>query len=138
LVISGITDETKSERIVRSDDGKAALWLGVIDDLWKLGKPRGNGGPWHNTAVKVGEPSDPFLCTGYDHKRVTLSHSAKTPVKMRIEADITGTGQWCTYSTIEVPAGGEMTHRFPDSFGAYWLRVIADTDCSATVEFVYE
>ena len=30
-------------------DARAALWLGVFDDLWQLGKPRGDGGPWLNT-----------------------------------------------------------------------------------------
>jgi hypothetical protein len=27
----------KSEHIFRSADGKAILWAGVVDDLWKLG-----------------------------------------------------------------------------------------------------
>jgi hypothetical protein len=138
LVISGITDDAKGEHIVRSDDGKAALWLGAIDDLWKFGKPRGTGGPWRDTAVKAGEPSDAFLCTGYDHKRVTLSHSAKTPVKMRIEADITGTGQWGEAITLAVKPGEKVEHRFPDSFAAYWLRVTADADCTASAQFTYE
>jgi hypothetical protein len=39
-----------SPHIIRSDDGKAAVWAGTIDDLWKLGKPSGTGGPWLKTA----------------------------------------------------------------------------------------
>ena len=26
-----------------SDDGKTALWVGAVDDVWRLGKPRGFG-----------------------------------------------------------------------------------------------
>jgi len=39
-------NEQSNDRVIRSDDGKAAVWAGVIDDLWKLGKPHGSGGPW--------------------------------------------------------------------------------------------
>ena len=35
-----------------SEDEELAVWAGVIDDLWKLGKPVGKGGPWANTAVE--------------------------------------------------------------------------------------
>ena len=37
LVITGLNADVKAdEHIVRSDDSKAAVWLGVIDDLWAL------------------------------------------------------------------------------------------------------
>jgi hypothetical protein len=62
FLMSGIKLEAKgSEHILRSDDGKNALWAGAIDDLWKLGKPRGEGGPWKATPVKADEKSDPYL-----------------------------------------------------------------------------
>ncbi|MDQ3814687.1 MAG: hypothetical protein M3347_12145, partial [Armatimonadota bacterium] len=74
LVLTGISGGAGNRHIIRSDDSKAALWVGVVDDLWKLGKAVGRGGPWKDTAVKGGEPSDPYLMTGYDAKRLTLSH----------------------------------------------------------------
>ena len=43
FVITGIETGTKSPHIIRSDDGKVAVWAGAIDDLWKLGKPTGTG-----------------------------------------------------------------------------------------------
>jgi len=48
LVMSGVNAATAGENrhIIRSEDGKAALWVGAIDDLWTLGKPVGTGGPW--------------------------------------------------------------------------------------------
>src|SRR5690606_17360239 len=62
LLMTGIKpDANDSEHIIRSNDGKAAVWAGVIDDLWKLGKPIGHGGPWKDTPAKPGIPSDPYL-----------------------------------------------------------------------------
>ena len=52
----------------------ASVWVGAVDDLWSLGRPRGEGGPWKDAAVKAGEPSDPYLMTGYEKKSLTLSH----------------------------------------------------------------
>jgi hypothetical protein len=61
LVMSGVLDGVNNPHIIRSMDGKAALWAGAIDDLWSLGKPTGHGGPWLDTSVTVGQPSDPYL-----------------------------------------------------------------------------
>lgn len=138
LLMSGIKpDAPAGEHIIRSDDGKAALWAGAIDDLWKLGKARGNGGPWSNTKVKAGEPSDPYLMWGYDQKSITLSHSAKQAVEMKIELDVTGTGLWCVDRTISVPVGGEIRYEFPADVCARWVRVTANADCAATVQLEY-
>lgn len=42
-------------------DPKTGLWFGAIDDLWKLGKPIGEGGVWKNASVKAVVRSLPFL-----------------------------------------------------------------------------
>ena len=138
LAISGIEDGAQGEHIVRSDDGKCALWLGAVDDLWKLGKPRGVGGPWKESEVKAKVPSDPYLMTAYDKKRVALSHKAATPVKMRLEVDPTGSGDWVTYQEFTVAPNQTLEHIFPQAFGAYWVRVVADKDTTATAIFTYE
>ena len=138
LVISGITDDAKGEHLIRSDDGKCALWAGVVDDLWSFGKPRGRLGAWQGTAVKAGVPSDACLATGYDRKRLTLSHRSSEPVRFRVEADFTGTGQWTEVTRLTVPPGKELEHRFPDAFGAYWLRLVTDQDAVVTATFIYE
>ncbi len=134
LVMTGIRGEGK--HIIRSDDGKVSLWCGVVDDLWQFGKPRGVGGPWNNTAVRAGQPSDPYLMTGYDKKSLTLA--ADKPVAIRVEVDITGTGLWRTWRTLEVGPDKPTEYRFPDAFNAYWARVVADRDCTATATFRYE
>ena len=95
FIMSGIKPDAKaSDHIIRSDDGKAALWAGAIDDLWRLGKPRGEGGPWKATKVKAGQKSDPYLMWAYDQRTLTLSHDQNEPVSFHIELDLTGTGLW--------------------------------------------
>ncbi len=131
-------DAPAGEHIVRSSDGKCALWVGTVDDLWKLGKPRGVGGPWKDSAVKAGVPSDPYLMTGYDRKRVTLSHQHTESVKFTIEVDVTGNGGWSRYGAFDVMAGKPLDHVFPDAFSAYWVRIVSDQDATATARFVYE
>ncbi|MCD6048986.1 MAG: hypothetical protein K0Q55_389 [Verrucomicrobia bacterium] len=140
LIMTGISDGApkNSEHIIRSEDGKVALWAGGVDDLWKFGKARGNGGPWKDTSVEANNPSDAYLMTGYDKKSVFFQHDAKDAVKVRIEVDITGTGLWRTYQVVEVPAKTTMTHQFPDALQAYWVRVVADKNCKATAQFRYE
>ena len=138
LVLTGIEAEAKGEHIIRSDDGKVALWVGAVDDLWQFGKARGMGGPWFESAVKAGVPSDPYLATGYDKKRVTLSHTNAQAVTFRIEADFTCTGDWREVVTLDVKPGERLEHHFPDAFGAYWLRVIPNQDTTATATFIWE
>jgi hypothetical protein len=139
LVISGVEmAPVKTSHIVTSDDGLCKLWVGSVDDLWHLGKPRGVGGPWKQTKVKAGEPSDAYLATAYDQKRLTIEHDAAKPVTMKIQADFTGYGDWSTYETVEVPAGSAFKHSFPAEFAAYWLRLVPGEDCTATAVFTYE
>jgi hypothetical protein len=136
MVMSGLRKDAEGAHIVRSADGQTALWVGAVDDLWKFGKPRGSGGPWLDSAVKAGVPSDPYLFTGYDQKRLTLK--ADKPVNITVEADVTGTGLWVIYERFELKAGVALKHTFPSSFGAYWVRVVADQDATATAQWVYE
>jgi hypothetical protein len=137
LLMSGIDDtKTDNRHIIRSDDGKAALWAGVIDDVWKLGKPRGEGGPWKNTMVKKGAPSDPYLMTGYDRKSITLQSDQNTTIL--VEVDISGWGDWVVYQKMPLEAGKELTHRFDDAFSAYWIRVTSDKDAVVSAQLRYE
>jgi hypothetical protein len=140
LVLSGIADDAPAdnEHIVRSEDGQCALWFGAVDDLWQLGKPVGHGGPWQDTAVQAGQPSDPYLMAGYDRKTLTLSHRNDKNVTIRIEVDIDGNGTWKNYKEFDVLAGKTIKHRFPDTFAAYWVRTVAAQDTVATAQLTYE
>ena len=138
LVLTGIHGGQGNPHVIRSDDGKAAVWVGAVDDLWKLGKPVGHGGPWNATPTAAGEPSDPYLLTGYDRKSIHLAHDAKAPVTFTIQIDLTGQGDWVAYRKFVVPAGKPLIERFPDGFSAYWVRTIVDHPCRATAMLTYD
>jgi hypothetical protein len=138
LVISGVEATAgASGHIIRSEDGKAAVWVGVVDDLWQFGKARGEGGPWKDTTVKAGEASDPFLMTGFDRKRLVLSQTGAEAAKFTLELDITGMGAWQTYETFRVEPDKTVNMKL-DDVRAYWMRVKSDRDCTATAWLVYE
>ncbi len=115
----------------------AGLWFGNVDDLWKLGAPRGYGGPWLDTPVAAGQASDPYLMAGYDEKKVDLSHDADEVVAFLIEVDVRGEGVWHPLTTVDVPAGETVTYTFPDGYSAHWVRVTSDQATSATAMFTY-
>ena len=136
LFVTGLDAETTGERIIRSPDGKAAVWVGVVDDLWKLGKPRGQGGPWCRTVVQSGEPSDPYLMTGYDRKLVTMT--ADKDLTLGLEVDVDGTGLWVPYGVFAVAAGETVQHCFPPGFSSYWIRSTSSRDAEVSVIFTYD
>jgi hypothetical protein len=111
---------------------QANLWFGKTDDLWQFGKPTGWGGPWRNRPVKAGEPSDPFLMTGFEHKGVHLRHDSAKAVAFTVEVDFWGDESWSTYAELTVPPHGYVHHAFPEGFGAHWVRFVADRDCTAS------
>ena len=139
LLMTGLTCRARSNpRVIRTDDGKAGVWAGTIDDLWKLGKPVGHGGPWKDSRVEAGVPSDPYLINGYDSKTLNLSLSAAGEVNVKIEVDPTGDGEWFEYSTVTLKSGSGWTELFPRSFSGRWIRFTADRDCTATALLDYE
>lgn len=138
LICSGVAGDMPRDNphIIRSDDGKAALWAGAVDDAWKLGKPRGQGGPWKDSKVKAGVFSDPYLMTAYDRKKLTLT--SDQPATITAEIEIAGNGTWVVYERFQVSAGKSMEHGFPDAFSAYWIRFSADRDCTASATLEYD
>lgn len=138
LVMTGIDGGDNNPRVVRSSDGQAAVWLGVVDDLWQLGKPRGKGGPWMRSQVRAGIPSDPFLMTGFDRKRLDLSNDGNTEAEFTLEADVTGEGSWAAYKKFHLKPGEAIQHTFPAWFQACWARLIPSNDAVATAQFTYE
>lgn len=140
LVLSGLRPDLAGDdpHVIRSQDGACALWVGNVEDLWALGKPRGVGGPWRNSPVRAGHPSDPYLMTGYDRKTLTLSHDASSAVPFVLEVDITGRGTWVAQDRWIIPPGREHVISLPDALSAYWARMRCDVDCRASAIFVYD
>ena len=120
------------------DDKKAAVWVGTIDDLWTLGKPRGEGGPWKNSKVHAGEYSDPYLIAFYDKKKLTIEHNSATTVNVTVEIDPTGCGDWMEYQVLSVESNTMTEFVFPDALQAKWVRMKTDADTYITTWFVYE
>jgi hypothetical protein len=136
LFITGIDADAKpNQHLLQSADGTAAVWVGAVDDLWRLGKARGQGGPWKNTEVRGGVYSDPYLMSGYDQCAVTVE--GNTAATIHLEVDVDGTGVWLPYSSIKVSPGNPIHHTFPKAFGAYWIRAVADHDMTASVQLEY-
>lgn len=139
LVLSGVKpDVEESEHIVKSKDGRAALWLGVIDDLWEMGKPVGVGAPWANSSVKVGTPSDPYLIGFYDKRSLSINHNSSKEIAITVEVDPIGHGPWMNYMEIVIEPGESFNYIFPDSFEARWIRFRSDTECKVTTLLKYE
>jgi len=86
-----------------------------------------------NTATTGSNPPR----SGFDKKVVHLANDSAEKVKFKIEVDFLGNGTWNRYDTLTVFAKGYVHHEFPDGFSAHWVRVGVDSDCTATVYFMY-
>lgn len=140
LIMTGINiaEAEDNPHIVVSDDGNAAVWAGVIDDLWQMGKPIGEGGPWKDSMIRAGAASDPYLIGFYDQRRLSLSHDSEKTVSFIIEVEPIGHGPWMTYKNVEVRPGETYEYEFPKNFQSRWIRFVADKDCNATAWLNYQ
>jgi len=128
LVMSGTRADAKPDGHYFGDDG-AGLWFGAIDDLWRLGKPVGAGGVWKDEEVKAGEVSLPFLMTGYDQKKLTLTSDRETTFVVEVDF---AHDRWVEYQAIHVGAGETVLHEFPNGYSAHWLRVKSEREARVT------
>lgn len=141
LVLTGIDpkkDHKHNKHIISSEDNKVAVWAGTIDDLWKLGKPVGVGGPWYETEVSAGNTSDPYLIGHYDERLLQLSHLSDKEVIFNVEIDPTGDGIWMGYDSFSVKPGEKFIHCFPETFQARWIRFSVNKDTSVTTWLEYK
>jgi hypothetical protein len=139
LIMTGLETNAKfSEHVISSSDGKAKIWAGTIDDLWKLGKPQGHGGPWYNSEVIANTPSDPYLIGFYDKKNLKLSHQSDKSITFKIEIEPIGHGPWMTYKEVIVKPNETFDFTFPVDFQARWIRFSVNQNCEATSLLVYE
>lgn len=139
IVMTGIetVGKTRNPHIFRSEDGRVSVWAGAIDDLWKLGKPVGRGGPWVRENVVAGQVSDPYLIGCYDKRTLSVSHGGTHSVTLTAEMDPTGDGEWVKYRSFEVGPGETLTHEIPASVMGRWIRFTSDTEANVTVWLEY-
>ena len=139
LVLSGVrTDARPDEHCYKSADGRAAVWFGNVDDLWRMGAPAGVGGPWKNTEVAADVPSDPYLMAGYRTILLELSHQSPQPVTFTIEVDFAANSEWSEYLKLTVEPGKSVTHTFSRGYSAHWVRLRADHPTKASAIFTYQ
>lgn len=96
----------------------------------------GVGGPWHQTAVVANQPSDPYLMTGYDRKRLTVWSDHDTQIT--VEVDVDHQSGWHRYQVFDVVAGQPLEHEFPEWFSAHWVRLQSSQAATVTAVFRYE
>jgi hypothetical protein len=139
LIMTGLDPVSgkSNPHVIVSDDGQAAVWAGAIDDLWKMGKPTGQGGPWKNSPVIAGQPSDPYLFGFYDKRSLSLSHDAPGTVKFTVQFDPMGNGPWMTWKEVTIAPGETFSYDFPQGFQSRWIRFVTDKNCLATAWLEY-
>ncbi len=137
LIVGADNASIESGGNVLCAEPQSGLWFGRTDDLWKLGKPKGWGGPWWETPVSAGIPSDPYLMTGFEHKCLHLSHKGDSTVTFTIELDPCGNGAWHTWQAEDVAPHEGKTIVFPTGLSAHWLRIVPGSDCIATAQLHY-
>ncbi len=137
LVLTAAKGAKPGEHIVTSKDGAAAVWLGVVDDIWKLGRPVGraqigltvrNAGMW---------TSDPVLANGFGDAFITCRVSGGLGGVVFVDADISGDGTWVGISRIQVPPSGRGHAEIDKRLHPYWLRIrtAPGTDAIADITF---
>lgn len=138
LVLSGIRKDAHSSASVYLNKVRTAgLWFGSIDDLWKLGKPVGQGGPWKETSVKAGQLSDPYLMTGYDHKTLTIEADKDTHITLWLSVSHE-LDRPVKFQTFTVKAKEKTVYTFPKGFSAHWAYLSTDKNCTVSAQFVYK
>lgn len=140
LVLTGVDvrNSVDNEHIVVSEDKKAAVWVGVIDDLWSLGKPVGHGGPWSDSDVEANIPSDPYLIGFYEKRRLSVSNNSDKAINIKIELDPTGSGDWMEYETISLKSKEKLKKELACEVKARWIRFVSDTDANVTTLLDYK
>ncbi len=114
------------------------LWFTTWLHLPDNGRPSGFGGPYVGDDLKAGEPSAPYLFTGYTQRILHVAHDSDWPVTFSIELDLAGDNHWTAHDKITVDRHGYAYHVFPRELDAQWIRLTPDKDCThATAYFHY-
>lgn len=115
---------------------QANLWFGKTDDLWSWGKPTGCGGPWFESQVEAGVPSDPFLVYGFEHAGLHVQ-TEQGGVALDLEIDFLGNGHWSRYESLRTNEAGYVHLALPDGFCAHWARLVSHQATVASAQFFF-
>ena len=95
------------------------------DALVLSGKPSGWGRPWCQAEMKSGEPSEPYLMTGFHEKCLHVSPGEEKTLRGGIELVFLGPCVWHQYAEIKLRT--VMVLRVPNgcgSLGGCWYRTV--------------
>lgn len=139
LILSGVNPAAANdnERVLVDPAGKIAVWAGAIDELWKLGKPKGLGGPWSEEVTAPGAVSDPYLLGGYDERRLIIVNHGKRKISLKLQIDPTGTGEWYDVQTFVVAGRKSRNTLFPAAWQGKWLRFVSLSGGVVTTQLEY-
>ncbi|MCB1236049.1 MAG: hypothetical protein KDM91_13345 [Verrucomicrobiae bacterium] len=126
-VVFGCDDSAKNEFLnkrrakgeIAGPQSQSNLWFVEPERIDRLGPAIGRGAVWLNDAVAAGEPSDPFLFSGFARRAVHLF--AETPATLTFEIDEKGDGHWRTL--VEKQVDGYAWHGFDRDLPGVWIRV---------------
>ena len=134
LVMTGVDATEDGPHTLRAPDG-TGLWFGNVDDLWRMGTPRGTGGPLKETFLYKNQASEPFLLLGYRTIALALEHDGAGTIRLTVDVDFAGDGTFAAWQAIEAAPGVKTEFVFPAGFSAHWVRLRPDADCRSSATF---
>ena len=137
LVLTAATGAKPGAHVVTSTDGNAAVWLGVVDDIWKLGRPIGKAMTGLNNRNAGSWTSDPILANGFGDTEITCQIAGGLGGVVFVDADISGNGTWIGLCRIQVMPGGKGHAAIDKRLHPYWLRIRTAPGTEVIADFTF-
>jgi hypothetical protein len=137
LVLTASTGAKPGAHVVTSTDGTAAVWLGVVDDLWKLGRPVGKAKIGLSVRDAGIWTSDPVLANGFGDIEIACQVSGGRGGVVFVDADISGDGTWVSIGRIQVMPGAKGHAHIDKRLHPYWLRIRTAPGTDAIADFTF-
>lgn len=101
----------------KTGDGQEGLWLGSVEDIWKMDSPHGEGDAFIG-GVQVGSISDAFLFGGYEKKELVITSNVYATVEIQLDYGDELDWAWRKYMTVNVSPTQPYTYEFPEGLSA--------------------
>lgn len=137
LVLTASTGAKPGAHVVTSTDANAAVWLGVVDDLWKLGRPVGKAKTGLNNRDAGIWTSDPILANGFGDIEITCQISGGLGGVVFVDADISGNNTWIGVCRIQVMPGSKGHAAIDKRLHPYWVRIRTAPGTDAIADFTF-
>ena len=123
LVLAGASPTPRpASTATNPTDGKAGLWFGDVDDLWRMGAPAARAG-----RGRIRRGGKRAQRTVSDDGLRPKNHGA-VPRRARSGCRYSGSGlpgerDLAQYARFTVPPGQKFLHAFPKGYSAHWIRL---------------